>query len=160
MGVLKGKGSGGKSMQRKRTRTKRGPGSIGRAGALLFQVQSLYRGSPRQMMLRLEAIAAKCLSSQNHIAPAARPIRSHSTGCVRELAQAFRGNGSRSLRASPAASHHPFASSHVPQTPSDASPRPSCITLLQGFKRPYQRTTLRCVTAPEQAATHIPWFAL
>lgn len=69
------------------------------------------------LIAALEALRdrSEVLVSQNPIVPAARPIRSQSTGIVRELAQAFRGNGSRSQRASSAASHRPFASSHMPR---------------------------------------------
>ena len=69
------------------------------------------------LIAALEALRhrGEVLVSQNPIVPAARPIRSQSTGIVRELAQAFRGNGSRSQRASSAASHRPFASSHMPR---------------------------------------------
>ena len=72
-----------------------------------------------RLIAALEALRdrdrSEVLVSQNPIVPAARPIRSQSTGIVRELAQAFRGNGSRSQRASSAASHRPFASSHMPR---------------------------------------------
>ena len=121
VGSLGKEGSGEKSTQRKRTRTKRGTDFIGACrcaaitGALRRQAQSLYREPASSPSLEALRGRSEVLVSQNPIVPAARPIRSQSTGIVRELAQAFRGNGSRSQRASSTASHRQFASSHMPR---------------------------------------------
>jgi hypothetical protein len=107
VGTLGRKGSGEKSMQRKRTRTKRGTDSIGACrcaaltGALPLQVQSLYRGVGS--LVAVSRCPQKCLSLRTPFVPRARA----SCGNLRRPSVA--------TVASSAASHRPFASSHMPR---------------------------------------------
>lgn len=83
VGTLGRKGSGEKTMQRKRTRTKRGTDSIGACrcaaitGALPLQVQSLYCGQPRRSVAvfsRPCAVAAKCSKCKSPRTPSCRRL--------------------------------------------------------------------------------------
>lgn len=89
-------------MQRKRTRIKSSTDSIcaHTLGAVLFQVQPLYRGSLRQTLLRLKQ-SQQVRRDAGSLITASRRRLVPFVPFAGELAQPFRNNGSRCQQASP-----------------------------------------------------------
>lgn len=170
VGALKGKGNGGKSMQRKRTRTKSSPDVIGayRLGTVLYQVRALYRGSLRQTLLRLEHL-------QRNACPLMAPSRggsSHSLprqgllrGNLRSPSVAMVAGACKPhLLQAIIPSHTCYLQCHL--TRSILSTLEYCLLVLPGFREFRRWYAADCSSLPVLLRAHShalgynSWFAL